>query len=449
MTDCPVPVKKDEVIEISISGMNHEGEGVGKYHGFTVFVPFALPEDRVLVQIEEVRSSYARGRVLDHLSSSDQRTESQCACFEACGGCHLQHLDYERQLAFKREIVRNALERIAKMRGSKVLPVIGMETPYAYRNKAEYPVECKDGTLTAGFFAPKSHELVALGEKCLIQHPLLEETRETFMSICNQRDLKNGFIEASFHRLVIRVGVFSGEVMIIIFSHKPVPVIQEAANLLVSKMPQVKSVYHNTGTNRTRPTGNSSELVKGKPSIRERLNDLEFDISPGSFFQVNSVQAEVLFSKVAEYADCEGIALDAYCGTGSIALFLAQKAAKVYGFEVYSEAVKDARHNAAINGIENVEFIQGDVGVTLKNLHAIKPDTVVLDPPRKGCDEKVLRQIVRLEPEKIVWVSCNPATLARDLKLLAGSGYAVKEIQPIDMFPQTYHVETVCLLSRK
>ena len=443
------PVKNGEIIELSISGMNHEGEGVGKYHGLTVFVPFALPEDQLTVQIEEVKKSYARGKVLEYLSFSDYRNESECSSYEECGGCQLQHYDYGRQLIFKREIVQNALERIAKQKGVNVLPVIGMKTPIMYRNKAEYPVRVIDRTLKAGFFASKSRVFVTLDGTCLIQHPLVEKTRETFMSICNQWDLKDRFLEASFHRLVIRVGVFSGEAMIVICSEKPVPGIETVCGRLISEMPQIKSVYQNTGKKESSNClGQGLNLIMGKSSIREKIGSLEFDISPGSFFQVNSVQGEVLFSKTVEYAGCRGLAVDAYCGTGGISLNLAQEAEKVYGFEVYPDAVKDARHNAAVNEVENVEFIQGDAAVTLKDLHGIKPETIVIDPPRRGCDERVLQSIVGLQPEKIVYVSCNPATLARDLKVLADRDYAVAEVQPIDMFPQTYHTESVCLLER-
>ena len=438
------PVQKGDEILVEISGLNHEGQGVGHYQGLTVFVPFALPEDRVVIQIEEVKSSFARGKVLEFLNSTAYRIESSCACFEECGGCHLQHFDYRRQLAFKEEVVVNALRRIGKFQGLKVLPIIGMKTPFAYRNKAEYPVRVVDGILKSGFFASRSHELIVLNKTCLIQHPLVEKTRKVFMAICNQQDMKKGFLKAVLNRLMIRVGVFSGEVMLVVGSENPVPVIEAVCERLISEMPQVKGIFQSCGQSFT-----GDRLVMGKPSIREKIGGLEFDISPDSFFQVNSAQAEVLFSKTVEYAGCEGIAVDAYCGTGSISLFLAQEAKKVYGFEVFPDAVKDARHNAEINGIQNVEFIQGDIGVTLKKLNGVKPETIVVDPPRRGCDEKVLQEIAGLQPEKIVYVSCNPATLARDLKILAGTGYSIEEVQPIDMFPQTRHVEAITLLQNE
>lgn len=446
-TGSKYPVQKKQIIELSITGMNHEGEGVGKYHGLAVFVPFSLPEEQVIVQIEEAKSSYARGKVLEYLSLSPYRLEEKCSCFQECGGCYLQHYDYSRQLLFKQQIVENALLRIGKFSGLKVLSTIGMDHPFAYRNKAEYPVKFIEGSLKAGFFAPKSTKLVAFDEPCWIQHPLLERAREEFLKICNQPDLKKSFIEASFHHLIVRAGIFSGEVMVIILSQKPVKDIEIAAGRLVSQMPQVKSIYQSTGQS-SGSIGTEFDLAMGKPFIRERIGGMEFDISPGSFFQVNSLQGEILFSKTVEYAGCKGVAVDAYCGTGSISLFLAREAEKVYGFEIYPQAVKDARHNAAINGIENVEFIQGDAGTALKRLQGLKPETVVVDPPRKGCDQKVLNEIINLHPQKIVYVSCNPATLARDLKTLASSGYVIKEVQPIDIFPNTYHVECVVLMSR-
>lgn len=439
------PVQKGDVIQVKISSLNHEGQGVGRYQGIVVFVPFTLPDDQVMVTVEEVKKSFVRGKVIELLISSERRTHSECASFEECGGCHLKHCDYGSQLRFKEDVVRNALTRIGKLEGVKVNPIIGMETPFSYRNKAEYPVKEVAGSLKSGFFAPKTHDLIAMDETCDIQHPLVEKARSIFMAVSN-KDLKEEFTQAFFYRLVVRVGFFTGEVMVIIESEGPVPSIDLAAGCLISEMPQVKSVYQhikNCGGK-----GGKFHLVMGEPFIRERIGSLDFDISPGSFFQVNPVQAEVLFSKATEYADCKGVAVDAYCGTGSISLFLAQQAKKVYGFEVYPEAVEDARHNADINGIRNAEFIQGDVRVTLRHLKGLRPETVVIDPPRKGCEKQVIKEIIDLRPQKIVYVSCNPATLARDLRILGDNGYTIKEVQPIDMFPHTYHVETVVLITR-
>jgi 23S rRNA (uracil1939-C5)-methyltransferase len=444
-----LPVQKGEIIELSITGMNHQGEGVGKYHGFTVFVPYVVPGDQLKVQVEEVRKNYARGRVVDYLSFSVYHRESKCQSFQECGGCHLQHYSYEEQLNFKREIVENALNRIGGLKEVKVFPTMGMKTPFGYRNKAEYPVRVFDGTFESGFFASGSRSFVPLNRTCKIQHPLVEKTREAFIDICNQQTFKNGFLNAVLHRLVIRLGGYSEEVMVIICSEKPLPKMDLACDCLTSKIPQVKSVYQSiVKKGSSKYLGKRLKLVFGTPFIRERISGLDFDISPGSFFQVNSIQVEVLFSKAVEYANCKGIAVDAYCGTGSISLFLAQKAAKVYGFEVYPGAVKDARHNAEINGIDNVEFVEGDVADTIGFLDGVKPETVVIDPPRAGCEKRGLFSIAGLQPEKIVYVSCNPATLARDLKILADKNYSVTKVQPIDMFPQTYHVECVVLMSR-
>lgn len=447
------PVKNNDKIELVISGMNHQGEGVGKYQGFTVFVPFVLPGDRIVAEIGEVKRSYARGKALQVLSRSPDFVPGNCSIYGKCGGCCLQHFDYSEQLRYKQKVVENALQRIGKLQGIKVLPVIGMEYPFCYRNKAEYPVRLVDGRFASGFFASKSSRLVPLEETCPVQHPLLEKARKAFIGICNGPDFRKKFAETGFHQLVVRAGVNTREVMVIAAVDAPVPGTEGFFERLTTEVPEATSFYQKVTKSRGRAKSRNKpkteyKLAAGKSVIRERLGNLDFDISPGSFFQVNSAQAEVLFAKVLEYAGCKGVAVDAYCGTGSISLFLAGEAQKVYGFEAYPDAVKDARHNAAINGIENTEFIPGDVADTLGTLHDAEPETVVIDPPRAGCDEKALEGIIRLNPRKIVYVSCNPSTLARDLKILTGRGYNVAEVQPVDMFPQAYHVETVVLITR-
>ena len=448
------PVQKGDHIELFISGMNHQGEGVGRYKGFAVFVPFAIPEDQVLVEIREVKSRYARGTVIEHLGTSDYRVQSRCPSYTECGGCHLQHYDYSQQLVLKEDLVRNALERIGKLEEVKVLPTIGMKSPFGYRNKAEYPVRLLGGVLKSGFFASYSNRLVALPQDCPLQHSLLEKTRQELMAICNQQEFQNTFTEAGLHHLVVRCGENTGEVMVILVVDKPLSLNDMSGFLsqLITSVPELVSIYQkvekmNVGK-RGRGRTVKYKLIEGKPFIRETIDGINFNISPGSFFQVNSTQAAVLFSKTVEYANCQGVAIDAYCGTGSISLFLANQAQRVYGIESFPQAVTDAKENAAINSIHNVEFILGDSGNILSKWDRDRPETVVLDPPRAGCNKKALKGIVSLAPEKIVYVSCNPATLARDLKFLGSRGYSVIEAQPIDMFPQTYHVETVVLITR-
>lgn len=252
------PVQKGNTIEISISGMNHQGEGVGRYEGFAVFVPFALPEDRVAVQIEEIKRSYARERVLEYLSSSSDRYESQCSAFGVCGGCHLLHFDYHRQLVFKQDVVKNALHRIGKLKGVPVLPTIGMKNPYAYRNKAEYPVGVIEGLHKSGLFSSKSSRLVALEDACPIQHPLLERIRKAFMDICNKPDFREAFVEAGFHQLVIRAGVNSGEIMVVPVVDKPLRLSEGAAKRLVDILPEVVSFYQKI-TNLKGPGGSKAK----------------------------------------------------------------------------------------------------------------------------------------------------------------------------------------------
>lgn len=446
------PLQKGDVIELTVSGLNHQGEGVGRYQGLAVFVPFALPGDCIRCRIVETKKRYARGQVTEFLTTAQERVGSECPAYGRCGGCHLQHYDYPRQLEFKQNIVKEALQRIGGLDKAVVLPTLGMEIPYQYRNKAEYPVQVIEGRVESGFFAPMTRNLVILACECPIQHPLLEKTRKAVMELVNGDMFQDKFREAGLNHLVVRAGTNTGEVMVIFVVEKTLKA-GDMLGQLRGLVPEIVSVFQKVGKG---PTGNRNtpyELLAGKSTVRERVGSLNFDVSPGAFFQVNTRQGEILFLKTVDYAHCRGVALDAYCGTGSISLFLAQEAERVYGIESFPAAVEDAKHNAAINGIENAEFILGDAARMVELVRRKNPDVVVeaviLDPPRAGCDTEVLDGVVQLGPERIVYVSCNPATLARDLKILAAGGYVIEKVQPIDMFPQTYHVETCVLLSHK
>ena len=457
------PVSLGQEIELAISGYGHEGEGVGRCNDFTVFVPGALKGETVAAEIYEVRKNFARARIIKHLATAPERVAPICPVYQDCGGCQLQHLNYGAQLELKRQQVVDAMERIAGLSGVPIHPVIGMENPRAYRNKAQYPIGQQGGAAVLGFYQKGSHQIVPFTE-CLIQHPanqrladaLLQLIRKYRLSIYNERT-GSGFLR----HILIKTGFQSGEVMVVLITNgADFPQGVRMAEELRQQFPEVKSVIQNINRSRGNVIlGNESRCLAGAEAISDVLADLRFKISAQSFFQVNPVQTEVLYQKAVEYAGLSGAekvsgsetVLDAYCGVGSLTLFLARRAKRVYGVEVVAAAIANARENAALNRIENVEFIVGETERVLPRLQkeGIQFDVAVVDPPRSGCEESVLRSFAENNVSRIVYVSCNPATLARDLKILDGLGYRVEEIQPVDMFPQTHHVECVANIERK
>ncbi len=451
------PVAEGQKLEIEITGLGHSGEGVGRYHGFTVFVPRALPGEKVAAVAEVVKQSYAKARLTAVLVSSPDRTAPRCPVYERCGGCQLQHLDYPAQLAAKRQAVIDAVTRIGKLDGVVVHPVLGAAEPWGYRNKMQFPVGLAAGRLAVGCFAPGSHDIVDIDD-CLIQHAANNTVARAVRAALSDLGIPP-YDEASGRGVVRhvlgRVGTAGGEVMaVIVTATADLPRRDELVARLRRDVPGLVSVVHNINPQRTNVVlGRRTVTVWGRDTIADRLGDFVFRISARSFFQVNTAQAAVLYGQVERYAalDKAGTVIDAYCGTGTITLFLARRAAKVYGIEVVADAVADARANAAANGVGNVEFIVGDAVDVMPRLQAagVRPQAVVVDPPRAGCAPAVLDAFVGMRPERIVYVSCNPASLARDLAALADAGYAAREIQPVDMFPQTYHVECTVLLQRK
>jgi len=450
------PVKPGDVIQLKINNLNHSGEGVGKYEGFTVFVPSVLPGENVQAVIEEVKSRYARGRAIHSDNFSKEREEPCCSSYAKCGGCHLQHMNYEAQLKFKNQTVIEALRRIGKIEKVNICPPIGMKDIRGYRNKAEYPIIEYNGTLYAGFFKQRSKEGIPIDD-CGLQHPLAEKVRRYFIEIAREMKFKAYSMETKrghIRHLIVRVGVFTGEVMVVVVTAADIRAqLKRAAKELIERVPEVKSVFQSVKINDRNPNVLGEKLyhLYGKKRITEKIGPFEFLISPETFFQVNSVQSEVLFNKVVEYSKLEGkgTAVDAYCGVGAISLFLAQKTQKVYGIEISKKSIENARANAVLNGIKNTEFYAGDVSEIVPNLPIKESDVVVLDPPRGGCDKKALNAVLALKPQRLIYVSCNPSTLARDLSFIVHEhGYKIEEIQVVDMFPNTYHVETVVLMSR-
>ena len=451
-----IPVRRGQVYEIRIERLGTSGEGVGRYENFTVFIPQALPNERVLTVIEEVKKTYARGRIQKILQESPARVTPLCEIYDECGGCQLQHLSYEEQLHAKRAQVVDALTHIGKLPQILVNETLRADDPWNYRNKMQFPIGLHKGRLVVGCFAQGSHRIINT-ENCHIQRTMNNDLANAVREIAEKlhipvynEDTHKGILR----HIVGRVGR-RGELMaVIVTATKQLPRAKDFVRLLRERLPHLVSVHQNIQTYRNNVImGRDTELLWGRPTILDTLGRLNFHISPRSFFQVNTRQAERLYEQALTYADLHGTetVIDAYCGTGTITLFLAQKARKVYGIEIVQPAILDARKNARDNHVKNAEFIVGDATAVMPALYkqGIRPDVVVVDPPRAGCTEIVLRTFANMKPQRIVYVSCNPATLARDLAILKDLGYITQEVQPVDLFPQTSHVENVALLMRK
>jgi 23S rRNA (uracil1939-C5)-methyltransferase len=454
MKSIEVPVKKNEDYEINIDSLGSFGEGVGRIQGFTVFVEGALPGERVLIKIVKVAKSHAYGKLLHIIQKSPERVEPKCPFFKYCGGCQLQHLSYEGQLKYKTQLVRDAFERIGHLENVKVLPAIGMDEPWRYRNKAQFSVGLIEGKPAIGFYAPRSHNLINI-DVCPIQHDIINRVTElvrkyieTYNIPVYQEETHKGIIR----HVVTRTGFRSNELMVVIVTKCELPRKKELVSILREGLPNLTGIIQNYQTEKTNVIlGSRNNILWGSDYIIDDIGDLKFKISPLSFYQVNPVQTEKLYDITLEYAGLTGkeTVIDAYCGIGTISLFLAKNAAKVYGVELVPQAIEDAKENAEINGIANAEFLTGESETIMPRLSelGVKADVVVVDPPRKGCDEKLLQAITEMSPKRMVYVSCNPATLARDLRYMTDHGYQVEEAQPVDMFPQTSHVECVTLMT--
>lgn len=451
------PVKQGDNIILQISGLGSNGEGVGKYEGFTVFVQGALPQEEVSAKVKLVKKNYAVAVLQKILKPSAERVEPLCPVYKECGGCQLQHLSYAGQLAYKRQQVQDALNRIGHLE-IDVIPVLGASEPWNYRNKMQFPVAVNtEGNLQIGCYAAATHSVVNT-ETCMIQkaanNDILKTVRKWMQRFgISAYDEKTG--KGLVRHVMGRVGVHSGEVMaVLITSAYDIPHRRELVDWLKKYVPGLTSVVQNINKKPTNIImGNKTRVLYGAENIKDELGALAFNISAQSFFQVNSEQTEKLYNKALEFAALTGseTVVDVYCGTGTISLYLARHARKVYGIEIVAPAIIDAERNAEENNCKNAEFILGDAAVELPKLlmSGVQPDVVVVDPPRAGCEEKVLASICHVKPKRVVYVSCNPASLARDLAYMEQHGYNTLIAQPVDMFPMTNHVETVVLLSRK
>lgn len=467
-----LPVQKNDEAVIDIIGMNHDGEGVGRVEGFTLFVPGALPGEKVRVKVLKTKKQYGYAKLLDIAQASPDRIAAPCAIYDQCGGCQIQHMSYEAQLGWKRQHVVDVLERIGKLsvngddgtsvdlphvQGVVVHPTLGMSEPWRYRNKAQVPIGVTEGGLVGGFYARGSHRIVDMNT-CLIQDERNDEVVARVKEIGRMLGISAYNEETGrglLRHVVVKTAFRTGEMMLVLVTNgRDIPHADAWIGSIREHIPHVASICQNVNTKRTNVIfGDETRVLWGRDVIYDYIGNVQFAISARSFYQVNPVQTEVLYSKTVEYAGLTGkeTVIDAYCGIGTISLFLAQHADQVYGVEIVKEAIDDARSNALLNEMRNVKFEVGaseDVIPAWKE-QGITADVIVVDPPRKGCDPRLLDTILEMKPERVVYVSCNPSTLARDLRILEDGGYKTVEVQPVDMFPHTVHVECCSLLVRK
>jgi len=458
------PVAPGEIVTADIHGLGHTGEGVGRTQdGYTLFIDGALPDERVRAEVTYVKKQYGYARLLEILQPSPDRVTPPCPLFDECGGCQLQHLSYGGQLRRKRQMVIDAFERIGKLQvagssgqadGIVVHPTIGMGEPWRYRNKAQVPIGERDGRLIGGFYAQGTHRIIDM-EACLIQHEAGDAVVSAVKRIAGELGIRA--YDEERHRgllrhVVVKVGFRTGEIMVVLVTNgEDIPHRDELVALIREEVPGVKSIVQNINTARTNVIfGERTRVLWGEEYIHDYIGDIRFAISARSFFQVNPVQTEVLYGKALEYARLTGreTVIDAYCGIGTISLFLARHAEQVYGVEIVPDAIADAKRNAELNDLSHkVTFAVGKAEEVIPAWaeQGVRADVIVVDPPRKGCDPALLATMADMRPERIVYVSCNPATLARDLRILEDAGYRTVEATPVDMFPHSVHVE--CIVS--
>ena len=472
---------KNDCVELTIEDIGVSGEGIGKVDGYTLFVKDTVIGDVVRVKIMKAKKNYGYARLMDIIKPSKDRVEPACPIARQCGGCQIQAMNYNAQLKYKQKLVKDNLLRISGLTEGvdyEMCEILGMDTPFRYRNKAQYPVgEDKDGNIVMGFYAGHTHSIIACpDDDCMLGHRdnafILNAVKE-WMKEYRVRAYNENIHKGTVRHVLVRTGYHTDEVMVCLVTKKMLR--KEAADGLVKAIQKLKlnvaSLVVNINKEDTNVIlGKECITLYGRPYIEDYIGDIKFQISPLSFYQVNPKQTEVLYNKALEFAGLKGneSVWDMYCGIGTISLFLAKKAGKVYGVEIVPQAIEDAKNNAKINNIDNAEFFVGkaeevvpafykkQTGVQSDNdstdskeYDMTRPDVVVVDPPRKGCDKKLLDTIVSMTPDRIVYVSCDSATLARDLKLLVEYGYKVEKVQPVDQFGNTVHVETVVLLSQQ
>ena len=451
-----IPVEKNKIYEVKVTDLSHQGLGVAHIDGYPLFIENALPGEKLKIRITHVGKRMGHGEVLELFKKSSHRVDELEDVHFQSGTMPLQHLEYKEQLKFKQQQVKKLLAKVGGLTDVPVFETIGMEHPYGYRNKAQIPVREMNGQLTTGFYKKRSHDLIPI-EDFVIQHPEIDQAILIVRDILRKYEV-NAYNEekhtGDIRHILVRRGHFTGELMIVLVTNSFVlPHAQEIVTDIKKEIPQVVSIVQNINSDKTNVIlGKQAMVLFGQDYYTDELMNHTFKISHQSFYQVNSEQTEKLYSVAVDYAQLTGdeIVVDAYSGIGTMTLSLAEKAKQVYGVEIVPQAIQNATTNAKDNKISNVIFEVADAGKWLvkKAKAGLKVDVVVVDPPRKGLAPEFIDAVLEMHPERMVYVSCNPNTLARDLKLLSEGGYAVEKVQPVDMFPQTYHVELVALMSR-
>ena len=461
-------MNKNDIVTVEITDIGVSGEGIGHVDGYTLFIKDAVIGDVVEAKVMKAKKNYGYARLMKVITPSEYRVEPKCAFARRCGGCQIQEMSYDRQLVFKDQKIRGNLERIGGFTKDQIdtvmQPVVGMEHPFGYRNKAQFPFGAdKEGNPITGFYAGRTHDIIA-NTDCALGVEKNKEILEIILQYMRENKIKSYDEKTGkglIRHVLIRYGFKTKEIMVcLVVNGKRLP----KAERLIEKLIQIEGMTSITISPNTRRDnvimGDSYEILWGQGYITDYIGNVKYQISPLSFYQVNPVQTEKLYGLALEYADLKGdeTVWDLYCGIGTISLFLAQKAKQVYGVEIVPQAIDDAKENAKINAIDNAEFFVGKAEEVLPEYYAeyerehngktAHADVIVVDPPRKGCDETLLETIVKMQPEKVVYVSCDSATLARDLKYLCANGYEIRMCRGVDQFPQSVHVETVVLLSK-
>ena len=450
-------IKKNEEYIVDIIDNGFEGEGIAKINNFTVFVKGAIKGEKVKILILKVNSSYAFAKIIEIITPSKDRCEEDCKSYKRCGGCDLRHIKYKTTLDIKRNMVQSLVNKTLN-NPIEVNSTIGMEKPFNYRNKAQYPIGLdKEGIPVFGVFANRTHEIIPM-KNCKIQTKISEEIAQYTLDFIKEHGIKVYDEKRNigvFRHIIVKVGMKTNEVMcVFVVNEDKIKNETTLISGLIERFPEIKTVVKNINNKNTNVIlGNRNIVLYGDGYIEDKLGEFTFKISPMSFYQINPVQTEKLYNLAIQKAELKGNenVFDLYCGIGTIGIFASKYAKQVYGIEIVPEAIEDAKENAKINNIQNTEFMVGDVEFALSELiekRRIVPEVVFVDPPRKGLDNTTIQNLLKVEPKKIIYISCNPATLVRDLKMLEEK-YQVKDITPVDMFPWTKHVECVSKLSLK
>ena len=451
-------MKKDDIIQVKIEDIGTDGAGIGKMDGFALFIKDAVIGDVVEAKIMKMKKHYGYARLIRVIEPSPFRVEPKCPVARQCGGCQIQEMAYQEQLKFKENKVKNNLKRIGGYEHIELEPIVGMDEPFHYRNKAQFPVGVnKDGKIVTGFYAGRTHSIIE-NRSCALGVEVNKEILDKVIAFMEEEGISayhEDTGEGLVRHVLIRYGFQTRQIMVcLVINGENLPKSEKLVRSLTD-LEGMTSITLNVNRERTNVIlGEKILPLWGKEYIEDYIGDIRYQISPLSFYQVNPVQTEKLYRKALEYAGLTGneTVWDLYCGIGTISLFLAQKARKVYGVEIVPAAIRDAKNNARINGIENVEFFVGKAEEVLPREykeHGVYADVIVVDPPRKGCEQSLLDTIVEMGPKRVVYVSCDSATLARDLKYLRERGYEMVRGQAVDQFGMTVHVETAVLLVRK